>query len=62
MPFAINATNSTFSVSLFDDNVLEGNERFTLTIDPSSKLPDDVKIGVTNEATVIIVDDDCKYM
>lgn len=58
--FPINATNATFDVSLTDDTVFEGDENFTLTIDPSSKLPLKVVIGVTNEVTVTIEDDDSK--
>ena len=36
--------------------VLEGDEDFTITIDPS--LPTDVSVGTPDEATVTIVDDD----
>ena len=40
---------------------MEGDEDFTLTIDPSS-LPDDgtVVVGTPDEATVTIIDDDRK--
>jgi len=38
--------------------ILEGNEDFTLTIDPS--LPSGVSVGDPGEATVTIVDDDGK--
>ena len=59
--FPINATSATLNITLIDDTVYEGNESFTVTIDPSSKLPPNVTVGVTNEATVTIVDDDGKY-
>ena len=62
VPFPINATFATLNVSLIDDTILEGNESFTVTIDSSSKLPSGVTVGVTNEATVTIVDDDGKYV
>jgi len=52
-------TSITFNVPIIDDNILEGNEIFHLTIDPSS-LPEDVSVGSPVLATVTIVDDDCK--
>ena len=58
--FPINATRATLNITLIDDAVYEGNESFTVTIDPSSKLPPGITVGVTNEATVTIVDDDGK--
>ena len=42
---------------LFSDSILEKNEKFRLTIDPFL-LPDNVTVGVPNQAKVIIVDDD----
>jgi len=52
-------TNITFNVSIINDNILEENEIFHLTIDPSS-LPEDVHVGSPVLVTVTIVDDDCK--
>ena len=52
-------TNVSFNVSINDDNILEGNENFTLNIE-SSSLPPDVNIGDPDEATVTIVDSDCR--
>jgi len=49
----------TFGVPITDDNILEGSENFMLTIDQSS-LPTNVNRGDPDEATVTIVDDDCK--
>ena len=52
-------TNATFNVPINDDNILEGNENFMLTIG-LSLLPDGVLLGDPNQATVTIVDDDRK--
>ena len=56
--FAAGSTTATFNVPITDDMILEGNEDFMLTIDPS--LPDGVTRGTPSEATVTIVDNDCK--
>ena len=50
-------TSVSFNISIIDDNVLEGNENFVLTINPSS-LPNDVNVGNPHQAVVIIVDND----
>ena len=48
------------SISILDDNIVEGNENFTLTF-TSSVLPGNVMIDEdNNRCTVIIFDDDCK--
>ena len=47
-------TFAVFNVSINDDNITEENESFSLFIDPSS-LP-----GSVDQATVNIVDNDCK--
>ena len=52
-------TTATFNVPINDDMILEGNENFMLTINPSS-LPDGVTRGTPSEATVTIVDNDGK--
>ena len=52
-------TRVPFNVSLIDDIIYEGNEDFTLTIDPSS-LPTGVTVGNPDQATVTIVDNDGK--
>ena len=51
-------TNATLNISIFNDNVLEGDEVFLLTIDQTS-LPSVVTSN--NSTSVIIIDDDCKY-
>jgi len=57
--FPVGVTSVTFGIPITDDNILEGNENFTLTIDQSS-LPTNVNRGDPGEATVTIVDNDCK--
>ena len=59
--FAAGITDTSFSVLITDDSILEGNETFYLIIDPSS-LHDDTNVDVGNlfQITVIIVEDDCK--
>ena len=47
-----------FSISINDDNIFENNENFILTINPS--LPTGVMVDNPGQATVTIVDNDCK--
>ena len=54
-------TTATFDIPITDDMILEGNENFMLTINGAS-LPNGVTPGNPDEATVTIVDDDCKLM
>ena len=59
--FAVGVTAVSFSISITDDSIVEGNERFYLTIDPSSLRDDtNVDVGSIFQATVIIEEDDCK--
>ena len=51
-------TSVTFDVTINNDNVLEDNEDFTLTINPSDGVVVDDDMGST---TVTINNDDCKY-
>ena len=57
--FTAGMTRFPFKISIVDDNKLEENENFFLTIDRFS-LPCDVSIGNQDEATITIVEDDCK--
>jgi len=57
--FPAGMTSVTFDVPINDDNILEGNENFMLTIDQPS-LPTGVNRGDPSEATVTIVDNDGK--
>ena len=55
--FPAGVTTATFNVPINDDNILEGNENFMLTINETS-LPTGVTRGTPAEAIVTIVDDD----
>ena len=59
-PFSITFRASVNSipviVGLIDDNTFEGNENFTLTIDPSS-LPNNVMVTEPSKVVVVISDD-----
>ena len=52
-------TAATFDVSINNDQIFRGARTFQLSIDPSS-LPNNVTIGDIGQATVTILDDDCK--
>lgn len=49
-----------FSVVINDDNIVESNENFNLSIS-SSSLPTGIDFGNPREVTVTIVDDDGKH-
>ena len=52
-------TSVPFDVSITNDNILEGNETFSLIIG-SSLVPDKIIIDSPNVSTVTIVDNDSK--
>ena len=52
-------TSVTFDIPINDDIIYDGNEDFTLDIDPSS-LPTGGTVGNPGQSTLTIVDDDCK--
>ena len=52
-------TEVTLNVSIIDDDILEGNEKFNLTVNVSS-LPNKVIVSDPGQATVTIVDNDGK--
>ena len=54
-------TTATFDVAINDDNILEGNENFMLTIN-SSSLPTGVTRGDLGQAAVTIMDNDRKLL
>ena len=61
--FAAGMTAISFSILITDDSILEGNETFYLTIDPSTLRDDtNVDVGSLFQVTVIIIEDDCKWM
>ena len=53
-------TSTAVNIMIMSDNVLEENEIFYLTIN-SSSLPDDIITGNLFQATVTILNDDCKW-
>ena len=57
--FRAGETLDSFNLTITDDTLVEGKENFTLSVDQSS-LPDSVSISDHNEATVTILDNDCK--
>ena len=57
--FPAGQTTATFNVPITDDNILEGDENFMLTIN-GTLLPNGITRGMPGEATVTIVDDDRK--
>ena len=57
--FPARVTSVSFKVSLTDDDILEENENFILTINQSS-LPNGVTIGDPSLTIVTIVDNDRK--
>jgi len=57
--FPAGETFAVFNVSINDDDIVEGNENFTLSVDASS-LPNDVTVIHPHQSTVTITDNDCK--
>ena len=52
--------NVMFDIRINDDTIMEDNENFILTIDPSS-LPTRVTVGSPDQAIVTIMDNDGKH-
>ena len=52
-------TKVPLNISIIDDNLFEGDEKFYLTIDKSLS-PTEIIIGYPNRAVVRIFDDECK--
>ena len=59
--FPAGVTEVAISIAVTDDNIFEGNENFTLTID-SASLTSYVTVRNPGEATVTILDDDRKKL
>ena len=55
MTFPAESTEVSFNITIKNDNLLEDNEEFILSIDSTSP-----PVGTIDEATVTIVDDDGK--
>ena len=58
--FPAGVTSVSFDVTIIDDNILELNEQFDLTI-ISSSLPNGFTVDNPSQATVTIIDDDSEY-
>ena len=57
--FHAGVTRVALNVSINDDSIVEDNEHFTLSINPSL-LPNKVIIGNAVNVTVTVIDDDSK--
>ena len=58
--FPAGETVAYFNISIRDDHVLEGNEKFNVTINATS-LPTQVIVSDPNQATVTVVDNEGKH-
>ena len=58
--FPANVTTRSVDIPVCDDRVFEGDESFSVSIISNSS-PDNVNSGSLSQATVIIIDDDCKF-
>ena len=58
--FPAGSTSASVIVPLNDDDLVERDENFTLSIDLSS-LPSGITIGISNQTLVTINDNDCKF-
>ena len=56
--FPAGTTTASLNISITNDNIVEMNETFSLTIDPSS----DVTVVDPDDAVVTIVDDDSEWI
>ena len=54
--FPAGQTNATFNIPINDDDVIEGAEKFMLTID-SSSLPTGLTVGDPGQVTVTIIEE-----
>ena len=59
--FFAGTTTTTFDVLISNDDIHRGARSFQLSINQLS-LPNNVTIGNISQATVNIVDDDCKFI
>ena len=58
--FPVGMTIASFNVPIIDDNILEDDEQFDLTI-ISSSLPDGFTVDNPSQAMVTITDNDSEY-
>ena len=59
--FPVNSLQMSYTILVTDDDILEIDEAFNISIN-STSLPLDVFIGNISQAVVVIVDEDRKYM
>ena len=59
--FPAGQTTATFNVPINDDDTLEVNENFMLTINPSLLSTLTIAVGNFGQTTVTIVDNDRKF-
>ena len=59
--FPAGQTNASFDVIINNDNILERNENFSLTIIVMKSLPRNVTTNAIAQATVTIIDNDSEY-
>ena len=59
--FPVGSITALFNVIIMNDNILESNEKFVLTVDPST-LPSNsrVTVGIPSNSTVTIIDNEGK--
>ena len=57
--FNIGVTKASFNISINDDNIMEGNESFSLSINTQS-LSNEVTVGDHGQTTVTILPNDRK--
>ena len=55
--FSARVTEVSFNISITNDNTVEGNENFTLSIVPSI-----LRVGKPSQAVVTIIEDDSKWL
>ena len=59
--FDVGGTRVSLDISITDDNILESDENFNLSINPSS-LPDSVTVGDHGQTSVTILANDGNYI
>ena len=55
------ATNTTVRVAVTNDDIVEGDEMFSMSLNVPSSLGPGVVAGLITNATGIIIDSSCKY-
>ena len=58
--FSANVTMRLLDIPVCNDGVFEPDESFSISV-VSNSSPDNVMGGNLNQATIVIVDDDCKF-